>query len=127
MIRKVEKSQTSAYIYWLPAEHTCSAAVEWICEILNTGTVQTDVLVLRDEQRSIFDGSLTTEITAPFEANSIAEKALELDSDRIFLMGELLEKPIAISIDLHTFEVCVSTRKRNPLAVEIIEEMLHLK
>ena len=64
---------------------------------------------------------------APFDANSITKKALELETDRIFLRGNLLEKPIAISIDLHTFEVCASTRKRNPLAVEVIEEMLHLK
>lgn len=126
MIRKIEKTYTTTYVYKLSDDTTCASAVEWICGVVNSECISTKKIVLQDKQRGSDEGNLSVEIFPPFVAAEILEQIVRRDIDCIVLSGLLHQIPVGFNLNLRSFEVGVAMDNPPALEVELIETVLQL-
>ena len=110
---KSNNSNVSRY-YHVENVSNISDAVEWICSVIKSKTVDPMYISLSDLVNRSDEGSGNTQLDAKATYDDIMHELDDKNIDIISVIGRFQEKPVVIGVDLRNTQ-CFLTARKSPL------------
>jgi|GEM_PF-6909572 Ribosomal protein S9 len=122
---KSNNSNVSRY-YHVENVSNISDAVEWICSVIKSKTVDPMYISLSDLVNRSDEGSGNTQLDAKATYDDIMHELDDKNIDIISVIGRFQEKPVVIGVDLRNTQCFLTARKSKKFDFEAIENKLNL-